>query len=94
MPRPDASTPPPAELVAATAGRTAPTALRGTEGQVRWAETIRAGLLRQARRAGRLDLVPVLLSTADATWFVANRDRALDRLHWPALSQTDSQATR
>jgi hypothetical protein len=54
--------------------------LEGTIKQVAWATRIRADLIAAAVRAGDHALVARLRQVRDATWFIANRDRAPDRL--------------
>jgi hypothetical protein len=64
-------------------------ALRGTPGQVAWAQAIRVGLLAEARRAGDLDAAAVIASVIDSSWFIANRGRPIARLRWPRADQLE-----
>ena len=54
--------------------------LEGSTRQVAWAEQLRGELIRDAERAGDLDLVDRILAVSDATWFFAARRHPLDTL--------------
>ena len=54
--------------------------LEGSTRQVARAEQLRGELIREAERAGDLDLVDRILAVSDATWFFAARRHPLDTL--------------
>jgi hypothetical protein len=58
--------------------------LAGTDRQVAYALTVRAGMLRRLRDALSPDAYRALRGIADAPWWLANRDRPAEALRWPA----------
>lgn len=64
----------------------------GTPDQRVSAESIRATMLRRCRVARLYRTAAVIGAVIDATWFLANRDRELDELRWPAPRQLEQPA--
>jgi hypothetical protein len=85
MPRP--AGPIPDYCLDAARTRPGPAELVGTKAQVKWARAIRDWMLVRAERDGRPRLAMLIRAIADSTWFIANRDRDLDTLRWPAPDQ-------
>jgi hypothetical protein len=86
LPRPDPGIPL-SELAASLRSRPGPAELTGTPTQVRWARSIRDRMLSDARRSGDRDRAAVLAGIADASWFIANRNRPPGEIRWPAPGQ-------
>jgi hypothetical protein len=85
LPRPTA----PAVPAVARSLEDGPALLRGTPAQIGAAESIRGAMIRKARLAGLTRTLRVLYAVADASWFLANRERALDELRWPSEGQME-----
>lgn len=69
--------------------RPRPAPLTGSEDQVKFARSVRASMIAWAESQGRDNLRMLLSCVTDASWFLANRDRRLDDLTWPAVSQVE-----
>jgi hypothetical protein len=69
--------------------RTSPVPLRGTGGQIKYAESCRDSILYRAKKSGNGILHSVAMCVTDATWFIANKDKPLDQIHWPAARQME-----
>jgi hypothetical protein len=81
-------------VLALVGDRTAPAALRGTEAQVKFAESCRGSILYRAKRSNNGILHAVALCVADASWFIANKDKPLAEIHWPTPRQMDAGPER
>lgn len=90
VPRPSGSGgPPPEAVLAQVRPRENPAPLRGSEAQVKFAASCRDSILYRAKKSGNGILHSVALCVADASWFIANKDKPLDAIHWPAPSQME-----
>ncbi len=72
---------------ATPAARAAPVPLEGTPGQVAYGESVRRGMLAVLRRSAPPDVLELLYSVKDATWWIANRGKPLDAIRWPSPHQ-------
>lgn len=77
------------ELLALVRPRENPVALCGSEAQVKFAESCRSSILIRAKRAGHGILHSVAMCVADSSWFIANKDKALNMIRWPRPDQMD-----
>jgi hypothetical protein len=79
---------PPPWLIEVAAGHTGPPVpLRGTPRQIAWAERLRSSRLAFCRRRAP-ELVGILSTITDATWWIANGESGLGDLKWPSPDQT------
>jgi hypothetical protein len=58
--------------------------LKGTPKQVKFAESVRRDTLRRVWSAGHKDLARSMATIADAGWWLSNRDRPLESVHFPS----------
>jgi len=67
--------------------RAKPVGLVGTPKQVAFGESVRRSMLAVLRRSAPEDVLELLLSVKDATWWIANRNKPLDEIRWPSAHQ-------
>lgn len=70
--------------------RTKGAVLDGTSAQVKFALSIRTTKIAAARKKQDRRAFDVLMNVNDATWFIANKDRSISDLHWPAADQIEN----
>lgn len=58
--------------------------LKGSEKQISWARALRADMLAEAEAVLEDGLALAMRTIADATWWIANRDRVPEDYRWPA----------
>lgn len=79
--------PSPAVLALASAQSRPLARLRGAETERRWAASLRAGMIAEARRRRDCIRVRVLAAVSDSHWFVVNFKRPYGEIFWPRPEQ-------
>lgn len=68
--------------------------LVGSQAQIKWATSLRARLLAELAVGGPKNLYLAARQIVQASWWIANRDKPVAQMHWPASWSGDEETVR